>query len=115
MSVQTFLETVHIHRVERLLTRYPKAVDRIFTREESECAGNTKDFHFSILRLASQQSALSDVFRGGHLRISGDPTLGRHGQLYIHRKAARLLKDIGSLLSHEGDLAVAFMAKEATV
>ena len=119
MGVQTFLETVHIHRIERLLTRYPKAVDRIFTQEESEYCWKHQRFPFQhfAARFAAK-CLVRRVLGGGHLRdIRVTRLSGGMVTFTFTGKAARLAQGyrFSLSLSHEGDLAVAFMAKEATV
>ena len=119
MSVQTFLETVQIHRVERLLTRYPKAVDRIFSPEESEYCWKHQRFpHQHFAACFAAKSLIRRVLGGGSLRdIRVTRLSGGMVRFTFAGKASQLAQGhrIRLSLSHEGNLAVAFVAIEATV
>ena len=116
--VKTVLETVEINRVERLIRRFPRVVERLFSPDEIRYCWTQKRFpfqHFAArfaakcaIRRALGGGSLSDIciLREASGTVSVD--------LYGHARQLAHGRTIFMSLSHEGNLSAALIAIESS-
>ncbi len=117
--VLTFLETIQISRVESMLVRFPRVVERLFSPEEAAYCWKHRRFpyqHFAV-RFAAK-CVIRRAIGGGRLcEIVIDRDDSGMVSVALRGHAAQMCagRRIFLSLSHEGDLGAAFIAIEAIV